>query len=94
MENLKETFMSSALRLATENMGTMNGGPFGAVVVRDGKIIATGVNSVLHAEAQAKKSIAERSRMGFRPNRSPSHPAIAAPTMHPRSAALPYQPST
>ena len=32
-------FMQQAIRLATENVTSGRGGPFGAVVVRDGKVI-------------------------------------------------------
>jgi guanine deaminase len=39
-------FMKKAIALATENVVSGAGGPFGAVVVRDGQIIATGVNQV------------------------------------------------
>jgi tRNA(Arg) A34 adenosine deaminase TadA len=39
-------FMRRAIDLATENVLSGAGGPFGAVVARDGKIIATGVNLV------------------------------------------------
>jgi tRNA(Arg) A34 adenosine deaminase TadA len=39
-------FMRRAIELATENVLSGAGGPFGAVVVRDGEIIATGVNRV------------------------------------------------
>lgn len=39
-------FMKEAIRLAVENVETGKGGPFGAVIVKDGKIIATGVNEV------------------------------------------------
>ena len=53
-------FMQMAIDLATENVTTGAGGPFGAVIVRDGKVIATGVNSVTsnndptaHAEVMA-----------------------------------------
>ena len=38
--------MRQAIALATGNVLSGAGGPFGAVVVRDGKIIATGVNLV------------------------------------------------
>jgi guanine deaminase len=39
-------FMQRAITLATENVTSGVGGPFGAVIVRDGEIIATGVNLV------------------------------------------------
>jgi tRNA(Arg) A34 adenosine deaminase TadA len=53
-------FMKRAIALATENVVRGRGGPFGAVVVKDGKVIATGVNHVTasndptaHAEVTA-----------------------------------------
>ena len=52
--------MQRAIALATENVLSGAGGPFGAVVVRNGQIIATGVNLVTstndptaHAEMMA-----------------------------------------
>jgi tRNA(Arg) A34 adenosine deaminase TadA len=39
-------FMEQAIDLATENVTSGRGGPFGAVVVRDGEVVATGVNLV------------------------------------------------
>ncbi len=52
--------MQEAINLAKQNLKLKNGGPFGAVVVRDGKIIGRGVNSVTsqndptaHAEVNA-----------------------------------------
>ena len=38
--------MKQAIALAVENVASHAGGPFGALVVRDGKVIATGVNQV------------------------------------------------
>lgn len=38
--------MLEAINLSIENVKSGNGGPFGAVVVKDGKIIARGANSV------------------------------------------------
>lgn len=39
-------FLRRAIRLATENVVSGNGGPFGAVIVRDGRIVGEGVNTV------------------------------------------------
>ena len=39
-------FMQRAIQLAVENVRTRNGGPFAAVIVRDGEIIGEGANSV------------------------------------------------
>lgn len=54
-----EEFMRQAIELAVENV-KCGGGPFGAVIVRDGKVVATGVNRVTanndptaHAEVSA-----------------------------------------
>ena len=38
--------MERAIALATENVTSGRGGPFGAVIVRDGEILATGANLV------------------------------------------------
>ncbi len=40
-----ERFLNDAIRLATDSV-LQGGGPYGAVIVRDGEIIASGVNSV------------------------------------------------
>ena len=45
MEQQKK-FMHEAIRLSIENVQSRNGGPFGAVIVKNGEIIATGVNEV------------------------------------------------
>jgi len=39
-------FMEQAIALATENVTSGAGGPFGAVIVRAGQVVATGVNLV------------------------------------------------
>jgi tRNA(Arg) A34 adenosine deaminase TadA len=44
--NKQNEFMQEAIRLSIENVTSGNGGPFGAVIVRDGKIIARGTNGV------------------------------------------------
>jgi guanine deaminase len=53
-------FMQEAIRQATENVRAGRGGPFAAVVVKDGRIVAGGANSVTstndptaHAEINA-----------------------------------------
>ncbi len=53
-------FLREAIRLAVESVNSGNGGPFGAVVVRDGEIIGRGANRVTsdndptaHAEIEA-----------------------------------------
>jgi tRNA(Arg) A34 adenosine deaminase TadA len=52
--------MAEAIRLAAENLNHKRGGPFGAVVVKNGEIIGRGVNTVVsgndptaHAEINA-----------------------------------------
>jgi guanine deaminase len=56
----QEVFMKEAIRLASENIKSGNGGPFGAVIVKKGVIIGRGANSVTsdndptaHAEIMA-----------------------------------------
>jgi guanine deaminase len=39
-------FMARAIQLAVENVRSANGGPFGAVVVKNGGIVAEGANQV------------------------------------------------
>lgn len=39
-------FMREAIRLSSQNVDQALGGPFGAIVVKDGKIIAHGTNQV------------------------------------------------
>lgn len=58
MDN-NEKYMQMAIDLAVENVKN-GGGPFGAVIVKDGKVLATGVNRVTtnndptaHAEVTA-----------------------------------------
>lgn len=43
---VEEKFMREAIRLSIENVRSGKGGPFGAVIVKDGEIIATGTNEV------------------------------------------------
>jgi len=46
---MSNPFMARAVQLSIDNVRSGRGGPFGAVVVRDGKIIAEGVNRVTSA---------------------------------------------
>ncbi len=62
----KKAFMSKAIALAEENVKTLKGGPFGAVVVKDGKIVGVGSNKVTvdndptaHAEIVAIRNAAK-----------------------------------
>ncbi len=59
-EKQEMEFMMEAIKLSATNLNTPNGGPFGAVVVKDGKIVGRGANSVAstndptaHAEIMA-----------------------------------------
>ena len=45
----KNPFMEEAIRLSLENMRSGRGGPFGAVIVKDGKVISRGFNQVTSA---------------------------------------------
>ncbi len=58
-------FLRRAIHLATHNVETNAGGPFGAVIVRDGQIVAEAVNTVTtqldptaHAEVNAIRKAA------------------------------------
>jgi len=48
-EQSSEFFLKEAIRLARVHMEAKDGGPFGAVMVRDGTIIARGWNQVTSA---------------------------------------------
>ncbi len=61
-----EDFMRRAIELSRENIGTPDGGPFGAVIVKDGRIIGEGTNQVTaandptaHAEMVAIRAAAK-----------------------------------
>ncbi len=57
---MERIFIEKTIDMALHNIKSQNGGPFAAMVVRNGKIIGTGVNQVTrsndptaHAEVQA-----------------------------------------
>jgi tRNA(Arg) A34 adenosine deaminase TadA len=59
-------FLRRAIALATENVVSGAGGPFGAVIVRDGRIVGEGVNTVTavhdptaHGEVNAIRAAAK-----------------------------------
>ena len=59
-------FLRRAIALATENVTSGAGGPFGAVIVRDGRIVGEGVNTVTatldptaHGEVSAIRAAAK-----------------------------------
>jgi guanine deaminase len=58
--DMNSSFMQEAIRQAVENVRSGRGGPFGAIIVKDGRVVATGVNLVTatndptaHAEVSA-----------------------------------------
>lgn len=66
MNETHQQFMREAIKLSLKNI-EQNGGPFGAVIVKDGSIIATGTNRVTanndptaHAEITAIRAAAQK----------------------------------
>ena len=64
---MTNSFMSRAIQLSIENVRSGQGGPFGAVVAKDGSIIAEGVNQVTltndptaHAEVLAIRQACQK----------------------------------
>ena len=62
-------FMARAIQLAVENVRSGRGGPFGCVVVKDGKVVAEGANLVTatndptaHAEMLAIRGACQKLR--------------------------------
>lgn len=62
-----ETFMGQAIDLSAEQMRANLGGPFGAVIVKDGEVIAEGFNKVTtandptaHAEVSAIREACQK----------------------------------
>ena len=57
---MNNAFMQQAIQRAVDNVRSGQGGPFGAIVVKDGRVVAVGANSVTktndptaHAEVNA-----------------------------------------
>ena len=68
--NMNSSFMARAIQLSIENVRSAQGGPFGALVVENGRIIAEGVNQVTltndptaHAEVLAIRRACEKLRL-------------------------------
>lgn len=68
-ENTQNRFMARAIQLSLQNVLGGQGGPFGAVIVRDGEIISEGVNRVIanndptaHAEVNAIREACAKSQ--------------------------------
>ena len=66
MTKQDKCFMRQAIDLSIENVAN-GGGPFGAVIVRDGEVVATGVNRVTanndptaHAEVSAIRAACQK----------------------------------
>lgn len=66
MRNRREEFLKQAIALALSNVSSGHGGPFGAVIVKDGEAISSGRNLVLankdpsaHAEIVAIRAACE-----------------------------------
>jgi len=60
MTDIQYKFLTEAIQLAIDNVKLGNGGPFGAIVVKDGLVVGRGVNTVTtsfdptaHAEVNA-----------------------------------------
>jgi len=67
---MDNSFMVRAIQLSVENVRSGRGGPFGAVVVKDGAIVAEGVNQVTakndptaHAEVLAIRQACQKLRV-------------------------------
>ncbi|MGA2422407.1 MAG: nucleoside deaminase [Terriglobales bacterium] len=65
--HMGHVFMARAIQLSLENVRSGRGGPFGCVVVKDGKVVAEGVNQVTvmndptaHAEVLAIRQACQK----------------------------------
>lgn len=65
----RKEFLLKAIELSESNLNNNNGGPFGAVIVKNGKIISKGINRVIsendptaHAETEAIRKACKKLR--------------------------------
>jgi len=56
-KSLHAKYMGMAIRKAMENLSKLEGGPFGAVIVKGGKVIAVARNTVLKNDASCHAEI-------------------------------------
>ncbi len=68
MNTTHQDYIREAIAMATENVQNLQGGPFGAVIVKDGEVIGRGVNRVTysndptaHAEVEAIRNACKNS---------------------------------
>ena len=68
-EASRQAMMAKAIALAYDNTAKHQGKPFGAIIVKDGQVIATGVNEVVatcdpttHAEIQAIREASRKEK--------------------------------
>jgi guanine deaminase len=64
---MHETFLQQAIQLASDNVDSGEGGPYGALIVKDNRVIAASVNQVTsaidptaHAEIMAIRAACKR----------------------------------
>ena len=67
---MDNAFMARAIQLSLENVRSGRGGPFGCVIVKDGKVVAEGANRVTatndptaHAEVLAIRQACQKLRL-------------------------------
>lgn len=56
-EDINKKFMRQAVSQARKNLSQISGGPFGACIVKDGKIVASARNTVLKTDATSHAEI-------------------------------------